>query len=81
MPFALFCQDTKISRAFATEHDVWKHAAENGLVVDVSSEEEDPSPHHVLDNGYTIRACPGDPAEMHDPKATDIVLPISSPSF
>ena len=75
MPYALFCQDTKISRAFPTKADVWKHASENGLVVDLSSDEENPSPKRVIDNGYSIRKCAADPTEKHDPTATDIVLP------
>jgi hypothetical protein len=78
MPYALFCQDSKISRTFATESDVWKHASENGLVVDMSSDEESLSPKRVLDKGYTIRECVADPAEKHDPGATDVVLPQPS---
>jgi len=35
MPYALFSQDAKISKAYPTEAEVWKHAARNGLVVDV----------------------------------------------
>jgi hypothetical protein len=58
MPYALFCEDAKISRAYPTEADVWKHAAENGLVVDVASEGNHPK--RILDNGYTIRPCQRD---------------------
>jgi hypothetical protein len=36
MPYALFCQEAKISKAYPTKADLWKHASENGLVVDVS---------------------------------------------
>lgn len=78
MPYALFCQDSKISRAFPSEADVWKHASENGLVVDLSADEDDAAPERVLDNGYTIHKCEADPAEAHDPAATDIVLPVST---
>ena len=74
MPYALFCQDAKISRAYPTEAEVWKHAAENGLVVDVTSAEEAPAPKRVLDNDYEIKRCEADQAVRHDPGATDIDL-------
>ncbi len=61
MPYALFCQDAKISKAYTTEAEVWEHAAENGLVVDLTSEEEEPIPKRVIDNDYTIRPCDPDP--------------------
>lgn len=77
MPYALFCQDVKISKAYPTEADVWKHALENGLVVDVASTEEKPTPKRVLDNGYEIRACKADaPEKARDSKATDFELPF-----
>jgi len=78
MPYALFCQDSKISRAFPTEAEVWKHAADNGLVVDVAADEESPSPKRVLDKDYVIRECAADPAERHSPTATDLDLPLPS---
>lgn len=78
MPYALFCEDTKISKAYPTEADVWKHAAENGLLVDVASDEEQPTPRRILDNGYTIRLCQPDPAEKPTPGATDIHIDIGS---
>jgi hypothetical protein len=78
MPYALFCQEAKISKAYPTRADVWRHAAENGLVVDLSSDEENAPPRCVLDNDYTIRPCDPDPRETHDPSATDIVLPTAS---
>lgn len=78
MPYALFSQEAKISKAYPTEAEVWKHAAENGLVVDVSSDYEEAAPKRVLDNDYTIRPCEPDSKEKHDPSATDIVLPAAS---
>lgn len=78
MPYALFSQDAKISKAYPTEAEVWKHAAQNGLVVDVSSENDEPTPNRVLDKDYTIRPCEPDPKEKHDPGATDIALPLGS---
>jgi hypothetical protein len=63
MPYALFCNEAKLSKAYPTEADVWKHATESGLVVDVVSEEEKAHPRPVLDNDYEIKACRPDPHE------------------
>ena len=37
MPYALFCNEAKLSKAYPTEADVWKVAQKSGLVVDVVS--------------------------------------------
>jgi hypothetical protein len=63
MPYALFSNDTKISKSYPTEADVWKFARLSGLVVDVASGEGKPAPHPVLDNDYKIRACHAEPDE------------------
>ena len=63
MPYALFCQDAKLSKAYPSEADVWKLARQSGLVVDTVSEEEKAEPTPVLDNDYEIRACQPDPDE------------------
>jgi hypothetical protein len=63
MPYALFCNEAKLSKAYPTEADVWKLAQQSGLVVDVASEEEKPHPRPVLDNDYEIKPCPADPQE------------------
>jgi len=63
MPYALFCNDAKLSKAYPTEADVWKLAKKSGLVVDVTSEEDKPAPRPVLDNDYEIRPCRPDPQE------------------
>ena len=63
MPYALFCNDAKLSKAYPTEADVWKFARQSGLVVDVVSEEEKPHPRPVLDNDYEIKPCGLDPQE------------------
>ena len=63
MPYALFCNDAKLSKAYPTEADVWKQAQKSGLVVDAVSEEEIPAPRPVLDNDYEIRPCQPDPLE------------------
>lgn len=63
MPYALFCQDAKLSKAYPSEADVWKLARQSGLVVDAISDEEKPEPRPVLDNEYEIRFCQPDPDE------------------
>jgi len=57
MPYALFCNDSQISKAYPDEADVWKLAQRSGLVVDVDTEEEQHGPRRVLDNDYEIRSC------------------------
>jgi hypothetical protein len=63
MPYALFCNEAKLSKAYPSEADVWKLAQKSGLVVDTISEEERPAPRPVLDNDYEIRPCQPDPQE------------------
>ena len=63
MPYALFCHEAKLSKAYPTEADVWKQARHSGLVVDEVSEEEEAAPRPVLENDYEIRACRPDPEE------------------
>jgi hypothetical protein len=63
MPYALFSRDDKLSKAYPTEADVWRHARLSGLVVDAVSEEYDAAPRPVLDNDYEVRPCHPDPHE------------------
>ena len=63
MPYALFSNDTKISKSYPAEADVWKFARLSGLVVDVASGEDKAVPHPVLDNDYEIRSCDAEPDE------------------
>ena len=63
MPYALFCNEAKLSKAYPTEADVWKIARQSGLVVDTTSEEAEASPRPVLDNDYEIKPCQPDPQE------------------
>jgi hypothetical protein len=56
MPYALFCNDARLSNAYPTEADVWKLARKSGLVVEAA-------PRPVLENDYEIRPCPADPQE------------------
>ena len=63
MPYALFSNDAKLSKAYPTEADVWKIAQKSGLVVDVVSEEAKAGPRPVLDHDYEIRFCQAEPYE------------------
>jgi hypothetical protein len=63
MPYALFCNEAKLSKAYPTEADVWKLARRSGLVVDVESRQGRLAPRPLLDNDYEIRPCRPDPQE------------------
>jgi hypothetical protein len=63
MAYAVFSNDAKLSKAYPTEADVWKHARLSGLVIDVASEEDKAAPRPVLDNDYEIKPCRPDPQE------------------
>lgn len=69
MPYALFCDDARVSKIYPTQADVWKHAKESGLVIDTVADTETEAPRHVLDNGYEIRACAPEPGE--DPERNE----------
>jgi hypothetical protein len=62
MPYALFCNEARLSKTYPTEADVWRIARQSGLVVDAVSDEENPS-RPLLDNDYEIRRCRPDPHE------------------
>jgi hypothetical protein len=63
MPYALFCNEAKLSKAYPTEADVWKLAQQSGLVVDIALEKGQPSARPVLENDYEIKPCQPDPQE------------------
>jgi hypothetical protein len=63
MPYALFCNEAKLSKAYPTEADVWKLARRSGLVVDLESWQGRLAPRPLLDNDYEIRPCRPDPQE------------------
>jgi hypothetical protein len=63
MPYALFCNEAKLSKAYPTEADVWKQARQSGLVVDTATESDRPASRPLLDNDYEIRPCRPDPQE------------------
>ncbi|MFC0241332.1 hypothetical protein [Rhodopseudomonas telluris] len=70
MPYALYSDDAKISKAYPTEASVWKHAEDSGLVID-DPEDETSSPRRILDNGYEIRACSAEPSDNPNRKDAD----------
>ena len=51
MPYALFSNDAKLSKAYPTEADVWKHARLSGLVVDVATDIPAAAAYEVIDAG------------------------------
>jgi hypothetical protein len=61
MPYALFCNDARLSNAYPTEADVWELARKSGLVIEAVSGGDQPAP--VLENDYEIRPCRADPQE------------------
>lgn len=63
MPYALFSNEAKLSKAYPTAADVWKIARKSGLVVDVASARDDSNPRPVLDHDYEIRPCQLEPHE------------------
>ena len=71
MPYALFCNEAKLSKAYPTEADVWKLARQSGLVVDAATESDRPAPRPLLDNDYEIRPCRPDPQEDPDKNQAD----------
>jgi hypothetical protein len=66
MPYALFCSEAKLSKAYPTEADVWKHARNSGLIVDMVEDEETHAPRPILDYDYEVKSCQPDPSENPD---------------
>jgi hypothetical protein len=63
MPYALFCNEAKLSKTYPTEADVWKLARMSGLVIDLDVRRGKRAPRPVLDNDYEIKPCRPDPQE------------------
>jgi len=70
MPFALFDQDIRISKAYPTAEQVWKHAYEAGLVVEKRGESSGTLEQSALDGGYEIKPC--DPEPTEDPVRNEV---------
>ena len=75
MPYAIFCDNEKISKTFPTEADVWTHARENGLVVEVH-EPDDEKAEEFLDNEYEVRPCEedGEDPELNEKEAEEAAI-------
>ena len=71
MPYALFCSDAKLSKAYPTEADVWKHARQSGLIVDLVDDEATHSSRPVLDYDYEVKSCQPDPQENPEKNEAD----------
>ncbi|KIZ47611.1 hypothetical protein [Rhodopseudomonas palustris] len=71
MPYALFCDDAKVSKTYPTKDNVWEHAKESGLVIDIAPTDDKPTSSQALDNGYEIRACRPDPGENPEKNERD----------
>ena len=63
MPYALFCNDARLSNAYPTEADVWELARKSGLVVEAVSGDNASARRPLLENDYEIRPCRADPQE------------------
>jgi hypothetical protein len=63
MPYALFCNEAKLSKTYPTEADVWKLARLSGLVIDLEAKQGRRATRPVLDNDYEIKPCRPDPQE------------------
>jgi hypothetical protein len=63
MPYALFCNEAKLSKTYPTEADVWKLAWRSGLVIDAAFREGGQAKRPLLDNDYEIRPCRPEPQE------------------
>ena len=70
MPYALFCNEAQLSKAYPTEAAVWKLARQSGLVVDSATEEEKADP-RAAGRGKQKKAsfplfaqCPPSPADQ-----------------
>ncbi len=63
MPYALFSNDAKLSKAYPTAADVWQVAQKSGLVIDVVCRNDKRPLRPVLDQDYEIKPCQPDPQE------------------
>jgi hypothetical protein len=73
MPYAIFEDDQKLSRAFPSEQEALQKADEAGLVVD------DGQGKPVLDDDLSIRPCPPDP-NVKSSDEPDWALPNPGPA-
>ena len=57
MAYAIFENDERLTRIFATEQEAWDAAERSGLI------DVDPDGKKVLDDHMEIRLCAGEPEE------------------
>jgi hypothetical protein len=81
MPYALFCDEAKLSKAYPTEAEVWRLARESGLVVDVTTNARRSAVHLRLDNDYEIKACTAEPDEDPWQNRADAEQQLSIPFY
>ncbi|MBV8925459.1 MAG: hypothetical protein JOZ74_08845 [Bradyrhizobium sp.] len=60
MAYAVFEDEERLTRIFATEQEAWEAAERAGLV------ETDPDGNRTLDDHLEIRFCHGEPEEITD---------------
>jgi hypothetical protein len=61
MPYALFEDDERLTRSFATEQEVWAAAERAGLVETRADGKK------VLEDNFKIKFCESSPDEISDP--------------
>ena len=66
MPYALFENDDRLTRAFRTEREVWEAAERADLTT------TDSRGGKVLDNNFEIKPCEASPDELFATNAQDI---------
>ena len=61
MPYALFEENERLTRSFATEQEVWAAAERAGLVETRADGEK------ALEDNFKIKFCESSPDEVNDP--------------
>jgi hypothetical protein len=61
MPYALFEDDERLTRSFATEQEVWAAAERAGLVETRTDGKK------ILEDNFKVRPCESSPDEVTDP--------------
>jgi hypothetical protein len=61
MPYALFEENERLTRSFATKQEVWAAAERTGLVETRADDGK------VLEDNFKIKFCESSPDEVNDP--------------
>jgi hypothetical protein len=72
VPYALFENDDRLTRAFRTEREVWEAAERADLTT------TDSQGGKVLDNNFEIKPCEASPDESFATNGQDIIFPERS---